>query len=77
MIGYKGLSLSDKPFVSFAKCYINEVADICVHHPFAKEELIVIINILWKTIFYYITEKYLEVGLQTVETKKHWMYSPQ
>ncbi|WP_295751132.1 M56 family metallopeptidase [uncultured Holdemanella sp.] len=42
MTGYKGLSLSDNPFVSFVRCLANEIAHISIHHPFAKEELKII-----------------------------------
>ena len=44
MTGYKGLSLSDNPFVSFVRCLANEIAHISIHHPFAKEELLDIIS---------------------------------
>ncbi|WP_295564780.1 hypothetical protein, partial [uncultured Holdemanella sp.] len=32
-------SLSDNPFVFFARCGTNKIAHVSIHHPFAKEEL--------------------------------------
>ena len=40
LTGYKGLSLSDNPFVFFARCGTNKIAHVSIHHPFAKEELL-------------------------------------
>ena len=33
------MSLSDNPFVFFARCGTNKIAHVSIHHPFAKEEL--------------------------------------
>ena len=34
------MSLSDNPFVFFARCGTNKIAHVSIHHPFAKEELL-------------------------------------
>lgn len=44
-----GLSLSDNPFAFFARCYTNEITHVSIHHPFAKEELLLNVTLSLKT----------------------------
>ena len=74
------MSLSDNPFVFFARCGTNKIAHVSIHHPFAKEELYDKIKIQSGILFEEIRESVLKNAMsndeeyRNIKIEQHSLY---